>query len=75
MAARSKKPAPAKRRTVAKKSVRANVSTQEWDARVNLAAAYRLMDLYGMTDHISNHISVRVPGAHNEFLINPDGLL
>ncbi len=57
------------------KSVRSQVSPQEWEARVNLAAAYRLMDLYEMTDHISNHISVRVPGAHNEFLINPYGLL
>jgi ribulose-5-phosphate 4-epimerase/fuculose-1-phosphate aldolase len=58
-----------------RKSVRSQVSAQEWEARVNLAAAYRLMDLYEMTDHISNHISVRVPGAHNEFLINPYGLL
>ncbi len=80
MAIRSKKkPAPPKRRAVAKtsarKAVRDQVGKQEWEARVNLAAAYRLMDLYGMTDHISNHISVRVPGAHNEFLINPYGLL
>ena len=58
-----------------RKAVRSQVSPQEWEARVNLAAAYRLMDLYAMTDHISNHISVRVPGAHNEFLINPYGLL
>ena len=75
--AKSAKPA-AKRAAVKKsshKSVRSQVSAAEWEARVNLAAAYRLMDLYGMTDHISNHISVRVPGAHNEFLINPYGLL
>ena len=74
---KSAKPA-AKRAGVKKtshKSVRSQVSAAEWEARVNLAAAYRLMDLYGMTDHISNHISVRVPGAHNEFLINPYGLL
>ncbi len=81
MATRSTKQAPAKTkgcavaRKPARKSVRAQVSAQEWEARVNLAAAYRLMDLYEMTDHISNHISVRVPGAHNEFLINPYGLL
>jgi len=68
----------AKRKSVqkaARTSVRAQVSAVEWEARVNLAAAYRLMDLYEMTDHISNHISVRVPAAHNEFLINPYGLL
>ena len=55
---KTKKPA-AKRVAVKKtshKSVRSRVSAAEWDARVNLAAAYRLMDLYGMTDHISNQI-------------------
>ena len=75
--AKAAKPA-AKRKSVQKAaptSVRAQVSAAEWEARVNLAAAYRLMDLYEMTDHISNHISVRVPAAHNEFLINPYGLL
>jgi ribulose-5-phosphate 4-epimerase/fuculose-1-phosphate aldolase len=55
--------------------VRDLVSPEEWEARVNLAACYRLMDKYEMTDLISSHISVRVPGAHNEFLINPYGLL
>ena len=75
--AKAAKPA-AKRKSAqkaARTSLRAQVSAQEWEARVNLAAAYRLMDLYEMTDHISNHISVRVPAAHNEFLINPYGLL
>jgi ribulose-5-phosphate 4-epimerase/fuculose-1-phosphate aldolase len=75
--AKAAKPA-AKRKSVqkaARTSVRAQVSATEWEVRVNLAAAYRLMDLYEMTDHISNHISVRVPAAHNEFLINPYGLL
>jgi len=57
------------------KSVRELVSAQEWEARVNLAACYRLMDLYGMTDLITSHVSARVPGAHNEFLINPYGRL
>jgi ribulose-5-phosphate 4-epimerase/fuculose-1-phosphate aldolase len=61
--------------TKIKANVRDMVSPEEWDARVNLAACYRLMDHYEMTDHISNHISVRVPGAHGEFLINPYGLL
>ena len=71
--AKAAKPA-AKRKSAqkaARTSLRAQVSAQEWEARVNLAAAYRLMDLYEMTDHIS----VRVPAAHNEFLINPYGLL
>jgi len=57
------------------KNVRDSVSPEEWEARVNLAACYRLMDLFEMTDLVSNHISVRVPAAHGEFLINPYGLL
>jgi ribulose-5-phosphate 4-epimerase/fuculose-1-phosphate aldolase len=57
------------------KSVREQVSPEEWDARVNLAACYRLTALYGMTEMIANHISCRVPGHHDQFLINPYGLL
>jgi hypothetical protein len=34
----------------------------EWEVRVDLAACYRLVDLYGMTDLHLNHISARVPG-------------
>ena len=56
-------------------SLRSKVSPEEWQARVDLAACYRLMDLYGMTDLIANHISVRVPGEHDAFLINAYGLL
>ena len=48
--------------------VRQSVSNEEWDTRVNLAACYRLMDRYGMTDLIYNHISARIPGAE-ELLI------
>ena len=55
-------------------NVREHVSAQEWEARVNLAACYRLIDHYGMSDHISNHITARVPGTQNEFLINPYGI-
>ncbi|MFN5512381.1 MAG: class II aldolase/adducin family protein, partial [Burkholderiales bacterium] len=55
--------------------VRELVSPQEWQARVDLAACYRLIALEGLTEMIANHISVRVPGSHNEFLINPYGLL
>src|SRR5439155_17126327 len=57
------------------KSVRHQVSAEEWAKRVDLAAAYRLMDLYGMTEMSANHISARVPGEEGAFLINPYGLL
>lgn len=56
-------------------SLRSNVSPEEWQARVDLAACYRLIDLYGMSDLIANHISVRVPGEPDAFLINAYGLL
>ncbi len=56
-------------------SVRESVSEAEWDARVSLAAAYRLVAAYGMTDMIANHISCCVPGEAGRFLINPYGLL
>src|SRR4051794_31974210 len=47
----------------------------EWETRVDLAAAYRLVDLYGMTDLHLNHISARVPGKEEHFLINPFGMM
>ncbi|HEY2707635.1 MAG TPA: class II aldolase/adducin family protein [Caulobacteraceae bacterium] len=56
-------------------SIQHQVSPQEWAARVDLAACYRLIDLYGMSDLIANHVSVRVPGEPGHFLINPYGLL
>ena len=55
-------------------SLRERVSPAEWAARVDLAACYRLVDLYGMTDMIANHISARVPGEEGAFLINAYGL-
>ena len=56
-------------------SVRERASREEWDARVQLAAAYRLADLHGWaTTLIYNHISARVPGAEHHFLLNPFGL-
>lgn len=58
-----------------KKSVRELVSPEEWEVRVNLAACYRLMAVYGMVEMVANHISARVPGKHDEFLINPYGML
>jgi ribulose-5-phosphate 4-epimerase/fuculose-1-phosphate aldolase len=57
------------------KSVREQVSRAEWEKRVDLAACYRLVDLYGMSEMSANHISTRVPGEDNAFLINPHGLL
>lgn len=54
--------------------VKAHVSDAEWAVRVDLAAAYRLVDLYGWTDMVYNHISARVPGPEHHFLINPYGL-
>src|SRR5881398_38315 len=57
------------------KSVHEQVSAEEWQTRVNLAACYRLTAMYGMTEMIANHISCRVPGSHDHFLINPYGML
>lgn len=51
------------------------ISAAEWQARVELAAAYRLTAVMGWTDMLGTHISCRVPGTHDQFLINPYGLL
>ena len=50
-----------------------NISQEEWDTRVQLAAAYRLAAKFALTDLIYTHISARVPGTEH-FLINPFGL-
>ncbi|TXL72583.1 class II aldolase/adducin family protein [Vineibacter terrae] len=57
------------------RSVRDQVSPEEWQKRVDLAACYRLVHLHGMDEMIANHISTRVPGEDNAFLLNPYGLL
>jgi ribulose-5-phosphate 4-epimerase/fuculose-1-phosphate aldolase len=49
-------------------------SDEEWNARVELAAAYRVFDMLGWTELIYNHISLRVPGPETHFLIKPFGL-
>lgn len=54
--------------------IRARVSEEEWSARCDLAALYRLVAHYRWTDLIYNHISLRVPGEEH-FLINPFGYL
>ncbi len=51
------------------------VSEEEWQVRVDLAAAYRLVALYGWDDLIFTHISARVPGADHHFLLNPYGMM
>ena len=61
------KPAP--------RSLRARVSADEWALRVDLAACYRLVARYGMTDLIYNHITARVPGPEHHILINAYGML
>jgi len=56
-------------------SVKSQVSAEEWQTRVNLAACYRLIAMYGWDDLIFTHISARVPGPADHFLINAYGLL
>ena len=56
-------------------SRRESVDAGEWQVRVDLAAAYRLVALFGWDDLVFTHISARIPGRHDEFLINPYGLL
>ena len=58
-------------------SLKGKVSDTEWNLRVELAAIYRLAALYGWTDLVFTHISVRLPTAKGEpeqFLLNPYGL-
>jgi ribulose-5-phosphate 4-epimerase/fuculose-1-phosphate aldolase len=56
-------------------SVREQVSQDEWQIRVDLAAAYRLVAQFGWDDLIFTHISARVPGPDHHFLLNPYGLM
>jgi ribulose-5-phosphate 4-epimerase/fuculose-1-phosphate aldolase len=55
-------------------SLAEQVSPAEWRARVDLAAAYRLVALFGWDDLVFTHLSLRVPGEPGHFLINPYGL-
>jgi ribulose-5-phosphate 4-epimerase/fuculose-1-phosphate aldolase len=55
--------------------VRERVSEQEWQTRVDLAAAYRLVAHYGWDDLVFTHLSARVPGPEHHFLINPYGMM
>src|SRR6266566_1277501 len=55
-------------------SLKGKVSADEWAARVDLAAAYRLVSLYKWEDLVFTHITLRVPDAEDQFLINPYGV-
>jgi len=62
---------------VADSPVKAACSPEEWELRVRLAAAYRMVDHFGWTELIYGHLTVRVPtpdAAAKHFLINPYGL-
>lgn len=55
--------------------VRPTVSAEEWQLRVDLAACYRLVAAYGWADLVFTHISAKLPGPDEHFLINPYGAL
>ena len=56
-------------------SVKSQVSAEEWQVRVDLAACYRIIAMYGWDDLVFTHVSARVPGGEEHFLINPYGFL
>lgn len=55
-------------------SIKDKVSPEEWAVRVDLAASYRLVAHYRWEDLVFTHITMRVPGAEDQFLINPYGV-
>jgi ribulose-5-phosphate 4-epimerase/fuculose-1-phosphate aldolase len=56
-------------------SLKDQVSAEEWQLRIDLAACYRLVAHYGWSDLVFTHISARIPGPEHHFLINPYGLM
>ena len=56
-------------------SMKSRCSNAEWQARIDLAACYRLVDHYGLSDMMANHISSHVPGESGAFLINAYGMM
>ncbi len=56
------------------KSIKGKVSAAEWEARVDFACAYRLVQHFDMHDLIYNHVSVRIPGTEH-FRLNAYGLM
>ncbi len=62
--------------TTTKRTIRpADTTSAEWEARIQLAACYRIFAHLGWTELIYNHITLRLPGPETHFLINPFGLL
>ncbi len=57
------------------KTIRSQVSDEEWQLRTDLAACYRIIAMYGWDDLVFTHISARVPGPDEHFLINAYGML
>ena len=55
--------------------LRSGISDLEWEARIDLAAAFRLVDMHGWSDLLATHLSARVPDTDDHFLINPFGML
>lgn len=55
--------------------VKASVSADEWQTRVELAACYRAVAMMGWDDLVFTHITAKIPGVENQFLINPYGLM
>ena len=55
-------------------TLHAGMDPADWDMRVKLAAAYRLVEHFGWTEQIYGHLTARVPGPEDHFLINPWGL-
>ncbi|MET4324092.1 class II aldolase/adducin family protein [Bradyrhizobium sp. RT5a] len=52
-----------------------NDASGEWEIRCDLAAAYRLLAHFGIDDLISTHLSARLPGKADRFLLNPYGMM
>lgn len=50
------------------------ISSEEWEIRQKLAHCYHLIDYFGWTETIFNHISARLPGDSHHYLVNPFGL-
>jgi len=61
--------------TAQQESIKDKVSPEEWQMRVDLAALYRIVAMYGWDDLIFTHLTARVPGGDHHFLINPYGWL
>ena len=51
--------------------LKSQISEKEWQLRLDLAATYRLIAMYGWDDLIYTHVSLRIPGPEHHFLINP----